>query len=119
MRKSDVSKYVRKWQRRLYLQDWEIKTVVCDKDDIDGSLARATIVGERRSCTIQVSWPHTNLLGEPDDLEHTIVHELVHCWFDPFYPADPIRHKHKVLVLENAADAIAMALVEADRNSVQ
>ena len=48
-----------------------------------------------------------------------MVHELVHCWFDPFFPTNPTRNKARVRLVENAVDAIATALVQRSMNAAK
>lgn len=107
---------VTEWQERLGLRDWEINVEFKPKKLMPAQMAVNAIHSDRRICRLHIRWPHRNNSGEPDDLEQTIAHELLHCWFDPWYPTNPDRNKHKVMVLENAVDAIATALVEAKRS---
>lgn len=115
MTKREARALLVEWKERLQLKDWEIGMVFCSPRELPDKMADNTIVSERRDAKIRLLWPHLDPRGEPDDVEHTLVHELVHCWFDSFYPGNPARSKHKVLVIENAVDAIAKALVEAKR----
>lgn len=108
---------MREWKSRLGLKDWHAEMDFKPLDAMP-NMATNAVTYERRHCRIELRWPHLDSTGKPDDIEQTIVHELLHCWFDPWYPRDPIRQRHRTLVLENAVEAIATALVEAKRSSV-
>ena len=115
MTKRAASALVEEWAHRLGLGGWEVIVRFVSRTKAPLDMAQATITGDRRVCRIDLRWPHRNNNGESDDLEQTIVHELVHCWFDPWFPTNPAKQKARVRLVENAVDAIAVALVEAKR----
>lgn len=111
--KKRVLRLVEEWKVRLGLGGWETIVSFKAKEEIPDKMAEACITGDRRVARIYIRWPHKNNEGEDDNIEQCVVHELVHCWFDPFFPTNPIRNKARVRLVENAVDAIATALVQA------
>ena len=115
MTKRDIQKIVRKWQKILKLEDWDITVVTQRGKKAAGFLGQNEITTERKVCRISLSIPHKESHGEDADIETTIVHELIHIFFDPFYPVNPKRDKEKVILVEHAVEAISLALVRLDR----
>lgn len=75
--RSKIGRHIAYWKPRLGLSDWEVAVEVGDpwKNRLLGT---STIVRERRSARLRFAVPHP----EDEDLEATVVHELLHCYFD-------------------------------------
>jgi len=105
----EINKVIRKWKKILRLEDWII-TAEKFKSTSD-SLAKCSITSERKTCRISLFFPHQDLDGTEQNIETSIVHEMVHIYFDPFWPNDPDKQRAKVLLIEHAVDALSEALV--------
>jgi hypothetical protein len=110
------------WQRTLRLQDWQIKVKIARGNGLDlpeGIQGRCEWVIKRRSAFIRlldpVDWDKTCLW--PQDMEVTLVHELLHLHmapFDEFKVGTP-----KDVAVEQAIVAISNALVTLKRLSAR
>lgn len=100
------------WQKRLGLADWKVKARFVKHYEMDHS----NITGEcqwvlaRREATIKilVEEDYPPSLVEGYDLERTLVHELIHLHFAPFWADDGSLEQ---LLQEQAIEALAKALV--------
>jgi hypothetical protein len=103
-----------KWQGILRLMDWEVKVrfvrhweMKPDREgavdwSINGKAASIKILDPRDFST-EAKWPQ--------DVEQVLVHELVHLHLAPFDETDGT----KAMLLEQAVDLLACALVDRDR----
>lgn len=101
MRKRDLEKLLRHWQKRLYLQDWEIDVEVVPRSKMPDQVGELEYVLEFRDATIKVR-------SDVDDPEQVIVHELLHCWTRQIRAA-----RSADLIEEQALEAIGSALLPA------
>lgn len=117
MTKKTITRYVEKWKKILNLTNWSV-VVKIHNDVNSNALARAEIVYERRSVRLHLYFPHVDRDGKQEDLENSIVHELVHIFFDPFWPlhSEASANRQRVLMIENAVDDITDALIILDRS---
>lgn len=89
MTPAEIRRLTRKWQRILRLRDWEITVRFVDRDD----LANERNIGE---CEVATHAKSAEILiaRDDDEPEATLVHELLHVYFDPWYvddSADPMQ----------------------------
>jgi len=101
------------WQSVLGLSDWYIKVRVKRKYDLPpDSQGTCNWTYSRMEAAVKILHPNDYDPGflVPQDMELTLVHELVHIRHAPFQPADDNLHH------EQAVEAIAKALVALKRN---
>lgn len=96
--------YVAKWVPRMRLAAWSI-TVVEDPPE-EGVLGQVVPTLERRIARIRIGAAH-------DDLEHTVVHELLHLVLWAY--GERTRGRVGGLLYEQDVDLLATVLVECDR----
>jgi hypothetical protein len=73
-------------------------------------------VPERKVARISVWFPHVERRGEPADIEDTILHEMVHIYFEPFYPdGQDVKSIAARLAVEDGVVAVTSALLKLDR----
>jgi hypothetical protein len=102
------------WQQRLKLQDWRVSVVMTRRGDLaPGTLGGIRWDKPKKSAVIWVldpsdyRLPHREML---DDMELTIVHELVHLDLASLRRGEAGRGMQ-----EQAVSGIAEAMVELDR----
>lgn len=102
MTNEELASLVKKWQLTLRLQDWDIDCHIEPfKEEDDDAVGETTISMRRKHASILVREK------EEENTEHTLVHELIHLHFAPFFV-------NKGLVgamMEQAIDALASALM--------
>ncbi len=102
MTKEELEATAKRWQSILRLQDWDLDCHIEPFKEEDDDAVGETAISMRRK--------HASILvreKEGEDTEHTLVHELIHLHFAPFFV-------NKGLVgamMEQAIDAIATALM--------
>ena len=70
-----TERLLRKWQKRLRLQDWDIRLTKRRPDEVPPDSYGANMVdAHRRESTIWLSEFY------PEEMEDTIIHELLHCY---------------------------------------
>lgn len=80
MTNKQLEKLCRIWQKRLRLQDWNVRIAFEPVSDIDGAFARTRNSRTYKEAVIQMGVPDQlgkNWLGS-HDTEVTLVHELLH-----------------------------------------
>jgi hypothetical protein len=103
-----LDRQLRSWQRRLGMEDWNLKVRVVRQSEIDrNSWGAAEWDSDSRTGTISVLDPRDYNLrgGELNvDMECTIVHELVHIQLSPL-------STHDETVREEVVNRIMAALM--------
>lgn len=106
---SQVAAWVQSWQKRLRLEDWKIEARIVRsselKPDTLGNLKWNSV---SRSATIRVLNPsdYDIPVGQiAEDIEYTVVHELVHLQLSAL-PRDPKRRDVEEQVVNRLADAL-------------
>ncbi len=116
MTESDLQALCTKWQKRLRLQDWTIAVRVVRKRDLDLTDAEGQVqwVLSRREAFIKLMDPidYSPTAMTPQDLEVSLVHELLHLYFAPF---DAEKGTLEETCQEQAIDALSNALVKLAR----
>lgn len=105
----------RLWMDRLGLLDWTAEVVVRPPVKRNRWCGTSRIVAERKWLKITVTSPHVGVDDVPEDAEDTILHEILHVFFEPWRPADERRDRARHLALEQAIVALAAALLALDR----
>lgn len=103
------------WQKRLRLQDWVVQAKISRNRDVgDKSQGHCRWVIQKKMATILIldplDYPEDTM--HPQDMEQTLVHELLHLHFAPF---DDEVDTPKEVAIEQATDCIAYALVNLHR----
>ncbi len=106
------------WQKRLRLQDWIIKAGIKrnrDMKDKSQGQCQWTITSKLASIFIldHLDYPPDSMLEQ--DMEQTLVHELIHLHFAPF---DDESDTPKEVAIEQAVDCIAYGLVQLHREKI-
>ena len=105
------------WQRILRLQDWDVIVTVERASNM-----RVSEVNGECEWTLQTKQARIRILDPidypdnikwPQDMEQTLVHELLHLHFAPFDRFDRESLEH--VTMEQAIDLIAGALVNLKR----
>jgi hypothetical protein len=112
------------WQEKLRLRDWEIDVEVVKPMEIDDDFGRTHIYSDKRVAKIFVTSPddrvHGDLASHGLDPEKTLVHEMLHIWFDHAgadgIESGPQRDKD---LAHQAINAIALACVSVRRENAE
>lgn len=103
------------WQKVLRLQDWDFFPVFRRMRDMEGdNQGEFHPVLVKKEALIRLLDPvdYPSDAVYPYDLELTLVHELVHAHFSPFWDTA----ESKRVEMEQAIESIAKALVSLKRN---
>lgn len=109
-------RHLLKWQTILGLADWDLKIRWARYTELeDGTKGSVSFVTEKRSGIIRVLRPDDYDYDIPwdQDVEETVVHELLHLVWDPFEPDDRGSLEYKLA--HQALDRISTTLVRLDR----
>jgi len=108
------------WKRRLGLDPWEIIVKFCNMEDIEaGGEANVAVSQSLRRGIIKILWPDEYNRYEtynddfPQDIEQTIIHELLHIPIMSF--ADPEKGSLEDVAVENFVEQTAKLLVSLQR----
>lgn len=119
--KGRAEKYIRRrlphWQKILRLSDWEIFTEVVRSFNFDDptTAADCTVFQRKRRAHVRFRNPadytdganHPDVPSGVDDLEYSIVHELLHIHFDELWKTG----KRSEIAAEQAIHALATTLL--------
>ena len=115
MAESYVNGKLAVWQQRLALEAWKISIVMSRRSDLKPkTLGNIRWDADTKSATIRVLAPveYKKNCGEVlDDMEFTVVHELIHLELSSLPRSEASRR-----VEEHAVNRIADALLNLDRN---
>lgn len=106
------------WQRRLRLQDWNVRLVVKAAEDMDDTFAKILPQLDSKKAVMHVCNPSdassadTRLSGVYD-IEEYIVHELLHLYTEPLEPEDSDSAESRVI--EQAVGVLANCIVRLSR----
>lgn len=111
----DLYSALKKWQKKLRLQDWDITVEWVDDEELDTDLGEVNVFMEKRMAKIKISRlnPEREYGWSGWDPERTLVHELVHIHLHPFSP----RNHHGEIFVEQAVHALSVALLEERRDT--
>lgn len=84
MTQKQLTSLCREWQAQLRLQDWEVEINLCRVGEIsDNRAGEVTTITAKQTAKINIlhpdCYPTTSI--EVQDIERTIVHELLHLSF--------------------------------------
>jgi hypothetical protein len=107
------------WQERLQLQDWSIEIVISRPSDLrKGTLGNVHWDPEKKTARIRVLSPSDYFVSFDralDDMEQTIVHELIHLRLSSIWQNEPSRSDRSRVAEEDAVVRIAQTLLQLDR----
>lgn len=105
------------WQKKLNLSDWRIKINICRardmREDCAGSI-NWTLSNKMASISILDPIDYPTDVMEVQDMENTLVHELLHIHLAPLND-DYSQNEHYTLFEEWAICSIVGALIELER----
>lgn len=108
---SQVSGWVRVWQKRLHLEDWKIDVRIVRPDDLKPeTLGNLKWNSSNRKAIIKVLNPldyEMPAAEVPEDIEYTVVHELIHLQLSSL-PRDATRKDIEEQVVNRIADALML-----------
>lgn len=99
------------WQRKLRLQDWRIKISFADAEflkDVAGfeAVGACEAHPEPRKAEIWILQDVGELPEDQQDIEETVLHELLHCHFEAFRTADPMNQLQIEQIIEVMTEAL-------------
>jgi hypothetical protein len=119
--KKKVNYWINKWCTILRLQDWDVFFKISRKDDmrLEGSQATMGICEEVKNVFIEIIDPIDYNADIPQDIEMSVVHELVHVYMNE-WPGKNNNGSEEhpgcaSIAEEQAVNALATALVKLDR----
>lgn len=116
MTQEQLEALCREWQKTLRLQDWDVKVRIVRQRDMDNHNAQGEVdwTLPKKSAAISIldptDYPPNSWWGQ--DIERTLVHELLHLHFAPFVEEED---GLKRVAEEQAIDCLAIALVALKR----
>lgn len=112
----DLDKLLAKWTAILKLRDWECRVFYCRQWDLKPGTEGANTIGftNKTSCIRILDPVDFCCISWPQDVERTLVHELVHLHLEFFDRAaqGPVNDFR-----EQAVESLTRALIELDRRS--
>lgn len=109
------------WQNRLKLQDWNISLVVSHPADLrPGTLGNIRWDADDKTARIRVlsaSDYHTPFQATLEDMEFTVVHELIHLEFSGVTRNEESRSAESRTAEEEAVNRMAETLLSLDRQN--
>ena len=107
----ELERLCREWQKILRLQDWDIKVKICRQNDMTpDSQADSTWTLPKKTAIIRLCDPIDYIdVAWPQDMERSLVHELLHLHLAPIDDFEPGTIKD--ILLEQAVDAMSKALI--------
>jgi hypothetical protein len=120
-----AERYVRQrlalWQNRLKLQEWNITLVLSHPSDLrHGTLGNIRWDAEKKTARIRVldaSEYHRPFQSTLNDMEFTVVHELIHLEFSPVTRNEESRSAESRTAEEEAVNRMADSLLQLDRKN--
>jgi len=75
-----VKALIKKWSKRLYIEDWDFTIKIQSEDDGPAASIKPDYI--YKDATI---WISPCAFKKPNNLDHIIKHELCHCLTEPLY----------------------------------
>lgn len=103
-----IKKYMAKWQKLLRLQDWRIKLIICPKEQGEEAFCGKTMVQPDQRCAIvKIMEPVQDWAD--NELEATVIHELLHLHFEPHFWG---KDERRDVEMEASVDTISIVLMK-------
>lgn len=110
----------REWQKRLRLQDWKITSRFVAPGDRPENMHDAVgynfineAAKEGRISILDPELADDGEMERSEDIENTLVHELLHCHLAPFFTEE----EPEATLMEQAIELLAGALCELKREN--
>lgn len=112
-----LNKALKKWKKILRLQEWDIKAQIgraayFNLQNAQGE-NRITLVSKQSLIMLLDPLDYPDYSDFPQDMEQTLVHELLHCTMAELEPSDEDSLEHTIW--HSTIDTLAKAFVAADR----
>jgi len=111
------------WQKRLKLDDWTISLVLSHPGDLRrGTLGNIRWDLDKKTARIRVldaSEYHRPYLATVDDMEFTVVHELIHLELSSMTRHEESRSAESRSAEEDAVNRMADSLLQLDRKNLR
>ncbi len=109
----------KEWQDILRLSAWRIHVDVCRHYDMpDGTCGHVAHERTKQAARIQLLWPGdanpANNVGDPYDIEQTLVHELVHLHLTDWINSSGSEER---VCEEKAVESLSLALIALKRGA--
>jgi len=109
------------WQQKLCLSHWVIDVRIEPAHHMSGALGYCSFTVSKCRASIELVDPaHKEAESDPYDMEQTLVHELLHIHFSPWFnwsrEQQRMSKTEDDLYTEQPIERIAWILVEQDRN---
>lgn len=115
-----LRRWLRYWQKLLSLQDWEIVVRICAPDDMDNKEVQGEVEyqAHKKAAVVRLLDPRDYPPNPswPQDMERTLVHELVHLHFAEKTTDEKLTGPVFDLVEERVVNATSQALVDLRRS---
>lgn len=105
------------WQKRLRLQDWQVTTLLVPDSEMPELLGEIPLDGTELKATLHINKD----LVTPDNMESTIVHELLHLRLLPFSDGsfDEPDHDNREVAINLLASVLLRAFTRPTRRKRQ
>ena len=110
---AQLQQWCEKWQKILRLRDWDVKIQLARGFKLTDKQGDVEWSKSQKTAAIRILEPvdYSPDLLTPQDAEQCVVHELLHLHFAPVDKFEGVED----MLLEQAIDSIAWALVKCDR----
>lgn len=118
MTEAELKELCALWQKRLRLQDWNVRLVVKDAEDIEDAFAQIRPQLDSKKAVMHVRRPgdvSTLDMQLGYDVEEYVVHELLHLHAEAFVPEDHDSHEYQAI--EQAVGVLADCIVRLSREN--
>lgn len=118
MTEAELKELCALWQKRLRLQDWNVRLEVVGAIELGGGFANCRTALREKTALIRIvdaadsTSSDTEIFGGRD-LEEDLVHELIHLACEPFSPDD--RDSTEWESIEQAVGVLANCIVRLSR----
>lgn len=114
-----LNRAIELWKERLQLRDWTIYARIVDQWDVVNELGsvKVHLVARQAFVDLAPKSAHEALMfkGQLADMERSLVHEMIHIYFHPIWPAGEESDSLKIQMGELAVDGLANVIVNAYR----
>ena len=112
-----LNKALKKWKKILRLQEWDITAQISramhfNLEGVQGE-NRITLVSKQAMILLLDPIDYPDYSSFPQDMEQTLVHELLHCTMAELEPSD--EDSLEYTVWHSTIDTLAKAFVAANR----
>lgn len=115
-----AEKYLKEWQRRLFIESWFIKVKLVKGSDIPGSNGSNDMCLENKICVISIATDiPVGYFAVKVPNEQTLVHELLHCKYGLLTNSSTYEGKTVELIEHQLIEEMSKSLIMAKYNLSQ